>query len=162
VEGSPETPPRRARRAPARDSDVIELGIAGAETAIYVVAAALLVAAAAFTVVGTIVDLIEGSDKRPIGDSGVFVLDRVLLLFIIAELLYTLRAVNLGGRILVEPFLLIGMIAVVRKVLIIAAEAQQRELTVNDLVLEIAALAGLALVLALSIHLLRRPGRPAG
>jgi uncharacterized membrane protein (DUF373 family) len=47
----------------------------------------------------------------------------MLLVFIIAELLYTLRVVNFGGRILVEPFLFIGLIAVVRKVLVITAGA---------------------------------------
>jgi hypothetical protein len=40
--------------------------------------------------VGTVVDLLEGRDSRPIADAGLFVLDRVLLLFILAELLYTL------------------------------------------------------------------------
>jgi uncharacterized membrane protein (DUF373 family) len=144
---------------PVRDNAALEVGIGGAEAAIYVIVAALLVVAAAFTLVGTVVDLIQGSDQRPIGDSGVFILDRVLLLFIIAELLYTLRIVNFGGRILVEPFLFIGMIAVVRKVLVIAAEAKQRQLAVNDLVLEIGALAGMALVLALAIYLIRLPPR---
>lgn len=77
-------------------------------------------------------------------------------MFIIAELLYTLRVVNFGGRILVEPFLFIGLIAVVRKVQVIAAEAEQQGLQGTDLLIQIGALAGLALVLALSIFLLRR------
>lgn len=121
----------------------------------YVVAAVLLVVAAMFTVVGTIVDLVEGSDSREIADAGLFLLDRVLLVFIIAELLYTLRVVNFGGQILVEPFLFIGLIAVVRKVLILAPEAEQRGIKPSDLVTEIAGFAGLALALALSIYLLR-------
>jgi uncharacterized membrane protein (DUF373 family) len=108
--------------------------------------------------VGTLVDLVEGSESRPIADTGVFLLDRVLLMFIIAELLYTLRVVNFGGRILVEPFLFIGLIAVVRKVLVITAEAQQAGDERTDFVIQIGALAGLALVLALAIHLLRRSG----
>src|SRR3954451_13188571 len=93
-----------------------QAGIGRVESTLYLIAAVLLAAGAAFTIVGTIIDLVEGSDARAISDAGVFLLDRVLLLFIIAELLYTLRIVNFGGRILVEPFLFIGLIAIVRKV----------------------------------------------
>jgi len=60
--------------------------------------AALLVVAATFTIVDTIKHVIEGAHSRQISDSGAFILDRVLLMFIIAELLYTLRLVNRGGR----------------------------------------------------------------
>ena len=127
---------------------------------IYVVIAALLVVAAAFTLVGTAIDVAEGSRSRPIADTGTFLLDRVLLIFIIAELLYALRVVNFGGRILVEPFLYIALIAVVRKVLVITAEAQERGVPASDLVIQIGALAGLTLVLALAVYLLRRSGAP--
>jgi uncharacterized membrane protein (DUF373 family) len=134
----------------------LQTSIGVAESAIYVLIGLLLIVAAGFTLVGTAVDLVEGSSSRPIADTGLFLLDRVLLIFIIAELLYTLRVVNFGGRILVEPFLFIGLIAVVRKVLVIAAEAEQREVTAVDFVTRIGAMAGLALVLALAIYLLRR------
>jgi uncharacterized membrane protein (DUF373 family) len=129
--------------------------IGAAENLIYFVVAALLLGAAGFTVVGTVVDLIEGADSRRISDSGVFVLDRVLLLFIIGELLYTLRLVNFGGRILVEPFLFIGLIAVVRRVLVITAEFEHGRQEALDFLIQIGALAALALVLAVAIHLLR-------
>jgi uncharacterized membrane protein (DUF373 family) len=116
----------------------------------------LLVAAAGVTIVGTVTDLVQGASQRPVGDAAIFVLERGMLLFIIAELLYTLRVVNLGGRILVEPFLLIGLIAIVRRVLVVTAEVEGRQGDqVNDFVVQIAALAGLALVLTLSIRILR-------
>jgi uncharacterized membrane protein (DUF373 family) len=129
------------------------------ETTIHLIAGTLLVVAAAFTLAGTVVDLVEGSGSRKIADAGVFLLDRVLLLFIIAELLYTLRVVNIGGRILVEPFLFIGLIAIVRRILVLAAEVESRKGEMTDFILEVAGLAGLALVLSLSIYLLRRGGR---
>jgi uncharacterized membrane protein (DUF373 family) len=156
-------PPREGAGVRRSEIAALQTGIGIAETAIYVAVAALLIVAVAFTLVGTVIDLIEGSDSRPIADSGVFLLDRVLLVFIIAELLYTLRVVNFGGRILVEPFLLIGLIAVVRKILVVAAEADRQGLSSGDVVTQIAALAGLALVLTISIYLLRRsmPPEPA-
>jgi uncharacterized membrane protein (DUF373 family) len=148
--------PRRGIGVRPRDVFAVHAGIGRAESAIYVVVALLLVVAGALTLAGTVVDLVEGSSSRPISDTGVFLLDRVLLLFIIAELLYTLRVVNFGGQILVEPFLFIGLIAVVRKVLVLTAEAQAQGTPIDDFVIQLGALAGLALVLALSIWLLRR------
>ncbi len=140
----------------------LHAGIGRAESSIYVVAATLLVVGAAFIVVGTISDLVEGSDSRAIADAGVFLLDRILLLFIIAELLYTLRVVNIGGRILVEPFLFIGLIAVVRKVLVLTAEVQEPGRDMTGFLVQIGALAGLALVLSISIFMLRRSAASAG
>jgi uncharacterized membrane protein (DUF373 family) len=154
-------PTRQGSGVRARDVLALEVSIGGAETLIYVAVAVLLVLAAGFTFVGTVTDLVEGRASRQIADAGAFLLDRVLLLFIIAELLYTLRIVNFGGRILVEPFLFIGLIAVVRKVLVVAAEAAQRGTSTTDVVLQVAALSGLALVLSLAIFRLRRSA-PAG
>jgi uncharacterized membrane protein (DUF373 family) len=146
---------RASPEAEPRDSAVSEALLGFSETAIHVVAAVLLSLAAGFTIVGAVIDLIEGADSRSIADAGVFVLDRVLLLFILAELLYTLRLVNLRGRILVEPFLFIGLIAVVRKILVTTAEAGFGKGRPIDFLIDIGALAALVLVLSLSIHLLR-------
>jgi uncharacterized membrane protein (DUF373 family) len=134
---------------------VAQTGLGALQSSIYLVVGALLLVAAAFTLVGTVVDVIEGSGSRRISDTGVFILDRVLLIFIIAELLYTLRLVDVGGKILVEPFLFIGLIAVVRRVLVITAEFERSGQAVNFLI-QIGALSALALVLTAAIYLLRR------
>jgi uncharacterized membrane protein len=63
--------------------------------------------------------------------------------------------INLGGRILVEPFLFIGLIAIVRKVLVITADFHHGHREVTDFIMQMGGLAGLALVLAVAIHLLR-------
>jgi hypothetical protein len=109
---------------PARRPLDLQTGIVRAESLIYLVIGLLLVAAAALTLIGTIADVIEGSRSRPVTDVGVFLLERILLIFIIAELLYTLRLVDFGGTILVEAFLFIGFIAVVRRILLVTAEAR--------------------------------------
>jgi uncharacterized membrane protein (DUF373 family) len=136
----------------------LERAVGWAELAMYGVAALLVAVAGGFTLVGTIVDLIEGARSREITDAGAFLLDRILLLFILAELLYTLRLVSFRGRILVEPFLFIGLIAVVRRILVSTAEVdlQQGGDALNNFLAEIAVLSGLVLVLALAIALLRR------
>jgi uncharacterized membrane protein (DUF373 family) len=151
-------PPRRRTVLTSRDSLAVEVSFRAGESAIYIVVAVLLVVAAVFTAVGTVTDVIEGSDSRSITDTGLFILSRVLLMFIIAELLYTLRLVNLDGRILVEPFLFIGLIAVVRRILVLTAEidGHPNRDQITDFIIQVGALGGLALVLSLSIHLLRR------
>ncbi|MEA2317317.1 MAG: hypothetical protein QOD44_1506 [Solirubrobacteraceae bacterium] len=156
--------PRRRAVGEPRRALTLQAGIGHAESLIYLVVGVLLVVAAGFTLVGTVVDVIRGSGSRQVTDTGVFLLERVLLVFIIAELLYTLRLVDFGGRILVEPFLFIGLIAVVRRILVITAEIEggsNRQIT--NWLIEIGALGGLAFALALSIHLLRRSaaGPPA-
>jgi uncharacterized membrane protein (DUF373 family) len=150
---------RRTLLASRRPFDLQE-AIVRAEVWIYVLIGVLLVAAAGLTVVGTVADVVRGSGSRDVGDLGIFLLERILLIFIIAELLYTLRLVDFGGRILVEPFLFIGLIAVVRRILVITAEAEAGGSgpAVTDFLIEIGALGGLTLALAVSIHLLRRSG----
>jgi uncharacterized membrane protein (DUF373 family) len=144
----------------------LQAGIVRAELWTYLAIGVLLVAAAGLTLVGTVVDVIEGSRSRPVSDVGVFLLERILLIFIIAELLYTLRLVDFGGRILVEPFLFIAIIAVVRRILLITAEAEAEAEAdgggpasqVTGFLIEIGALGALTLALAVSIYLLRRSG----
>jgi uncharacterized membrane protein (DUF373 family) len=142
----------------ARESARAEYLFAGAEAAIYLVVGAMLAAAGLLILVGTIVDVINRAGEHSVTNTAVFVLSRILLLFIIAELIHTLRLVNLGGRILVEPFLFIGLIAVVRRILIVTAEFESARgrSEVTDFVIQIGALGGLALLLAVSIYLLRR------
>jgi len=52
-------------------------------------------------------------------EGGVLVLERTLLILIIAELAYTLRTDFLHHEIAAEPFLFIGLIATVRRMLIV-------------------------------------------
>jgi uncharacterized membrane protein (DUF373 family) len=141
---------------PVRGSAVAERAVGIAETLLYVAVAALLIAAGVLTLVGTISDLFERGGSRPVSDDGLFILERVLLIFIVAELLYTLRLVNLRGRILVEPFLFIGLIAVVREILVVTAESQRPNFDVGDFIAQLGVLAGLIVALSLAIHVLRR------
>jgi uncharacterized membrane protein (DUF373 family) len=150
-------PAGRARGVGPRHGFTLQDPIVMAESVLYVLIGALLVLAAGCTAVATAIDLLRSSDSRSVADLGLFVLERTLLLFMIAELLATLRLVDFGARILVEPFLLIAIIAVVRRILVITAEIegnadhQQR----IDFLWQLAALGGLTLALALALYLLR-------
>jgi uncharacterized membrane protein (DUF373 family) len=145
---------------------VVREAIGTAESSVYVAVGLLLVLAAVLTVGGTFANTFDAFGERSAIDLGVLVLDRILLIFIIAELLFTLRLTIYRGEILAEPFLFIGLIAVVRRVLVITAESEGvvkggRALT--NFLLELGALSVLAVALAVAIYLLRRTaGSAAG
>jgi len=87
------------------------------------------------------------------------ILDRVLLIFIIAELIYTLRISLARSQLILEPFLIIGLVAVVRRILIATAQVEQLLVSGKDispLLYELGALAGLVLSLAIALSLARK------
>lgn len=135
-------------------------GLVHFEEALYAAVGILLAVAAALVLVGTIHELWHAiSTSAGAVDTGVAVLDRVLLLLIIAELAYTLRFVLRTHKIAVEPFLFIGLIAVVRRILIVTAQFERlpsggRVLT--NFLLELGLLGFLALALAIAVRLVRR------
>ena len=99
--------------------------LAWCEEALYLTVGLLLLAAAVLVIVGTVSGLIDSIRTHESSvHIGVVLLDRILLALIVAELLHTLRFVVLRGEIVVEPFLFVGLIAVVRRILIITAELE--------------------------------------
>ena len=135
-------------------------GLVGFETILYFAVALLLATAAVLVLVGTVHEIAHAiSTSAGAVNTAVTVLDRILLTLIIAELLYTLRFVLRTHEIAVEPFLFIGLIAVVRRILIVTAQFERlpsggRELT--NLLLELGLLGFLALALAIAVRLVRR------
>lgn len=140
----------------------IALVVAGFELTIYGIAFLLLVASAVLIVVGGIDTIAKSLTPQPnTFDSGVLVLDRVLLVLIIAELAYTFRNVLRDREITAEPFLVIGLIATVRRILIVTAAFDQSpsENALNRLLFELGALGLLVLAIAAAIFLVRFSAR---
>jgi uncharacterized membrane protein (DUF373 family) len=139
-------------------------GLVGFEGLLYGAVAVLLAVAAVLVLAGTVHELAHAIDTG-VGavDTGVTVLDRILLLLIIAELAYTLRFVIRTHEIAVEPFLFIGLIAVVRRILIVTAQFERipssgRVLT--NFLLELGLLGFLVLALSIALALVRRRSEP--
>jgi len=155
-------PPRQGDLDP-RFTRVVRSSLLWSEEALYICVGLLLLTAAVLVVVGTISGLITAiRTHQGAVTVGVTLLDRILLTLIVAELLHTLRFVVLRGEIVVEPFLFVGLIAVVRRILIITAQLERqapagRALT-NQL-LELGLLGVLTLALAIAIFLVRRGGQ---
>ena len=92
------------------------------------------------------------------------ILDGLLLIFIFVELLYAVRTSLRSHEIAVEPFLIVGMLAGIKEIVVLSVEAA----TLLDngpnfarAVVEIGVLGGVVLILALAAFILRgrRPGR---
>ncbi|HEX9501488.1 MAG TPA: phosphate-starvation-inducible PsiE family protein [Thermoanaerobaculia bacterium] len=87
-------------------------------------------------------------------------LDRILLVLLVVELLYTIQ-VSIRERALVpEPFLLVGVIAAIRRVLVLTAEFSHAPTASRDAfersMIELAVLTLLVLVLVVLLILLRK------
>jgi uncharacterized membrane protein (DUF373 family) len=91
-------------------------------------------------------------------DTALTVLDRVLLIFIFVELLDTIGIFVRENEIVAEPFLLIGLIAVVRRILLVTAEAEQTVGTAEfpNLILELGVLTALVISLSFALYFTRR------
>ncbi|HVC86075.1 MAG TPA: phosphate-starvation-inducible PsiE family protein [Gaiellaceae bacterium] len=156
--------PEQAAPAPeasrALDRSLLS-GLVGFEAFLYGAVAVLLAAAAVLVLVGTVHELTHAiSASAGAVDTGVTLLDRILFLLIIAELAYTLRFVLRTHKIAVEPFLFIGLIAVVRRILIVTAQFERLPSTgrlLTNFLLELGLLGFLALALAIAVRLIRRP-----
>ena len=86
------------------------------------------------------------------------VLDKLLLIFIFAELLGTISTIIREREVTAEPFLLIGLIAVVRRILGVTVSIEQNLGTprFDDLILELAVLTVLVVALAGALFFARR------
>jgi uncharacterized membrane protein (DUF373 family) len=139
-------------------------GLTRFEDILYASVGLLLAAAGVLVLVGTVSGIVRQLHHRAGAvDVAVLVLDRVLLALIVAELLYTLRFVVRTHEIAVEPFLYIGLIAVVRRILIVTAQLERgapagRALT--NVLLEFGILGLLVPALAGAVFLVSRSRRP--
>lgn len=92
-------------------------------------------------------------------------LDRILLILLFVELLYTIQVSFREHTIVPEPFLLVGLIAGIRRVLVLTAEfaeiADKDEEVFRHFIVELGALTVLIVTLVFSLYLLRRRGTQA-
>jgi hypothetical protein len=87
-------------------------------------------------------------------------LDRILLILMIAEILYTVQVSLREHALIPEPFLVVGLIAGIRRVLVLTAEfadlLEKGEQAFRNAMLELGLLTVMILVLVASLVLLRR------
>ncbi len=90
-------------------------------------------------------------------------LDGLLLVFILLELLAGVRATMTERQLVAEPFLIVGIIAAIKEIVVITLEAKETRgeggPSFRDAMLEVGILGGVVVLLALASFLVRRKER---
>jgi uncharacterized membrane protein (DUF373 family) len=155
----------------ARDSGAptrtwIARAFTAVEDIVYLGLGVLLAASAAGLLVAAFIDAGRSVLTGTLHGDIIGVLDQLLLILLIVELLYTLQVSFREHALVPEPFLLVGLIAVIRRVLVVTAElgrvtASGGAEAVYPFIWELGVLAILVISLAVSLLLLRsRSGAP--
>jgi uncharacterized membrane protein (DUF373 family) len=93
------------------------------------------------------------------------VLDGLLLIFIFVELLYAVRSCLRSHEIVAEPFLIVGILAGIKEIVVLSVEAAtllEKGPAFARAIVEIGVLGGVVLVLALAAFVLRERRRDTG
>ncbi len=124
---------------------------------------------AVIALVGAAYSLWDGMVNWNGGSGLLIIIDRLLFVLMLAEILHTVRVSIQSGTLNCEPFLIVGLIASIRRVLVITLESSQatpgkptaepgHEAVFQASMIELGVLGGLILVMVVSIFMLRRSG----
>ncbi len=137
-----------------------EDAIEKAENVVYLAVAVVLVVVAAVVLGASVVKLVELPDLGVISTAAE-VLDLLLLVFIVVELLYAVRTTLAERELLAEPFLIVGIIASIKEIVVLSVKAPDYVGTdkLEDTVWLMGILTVTIGVLAIAALLLRRKER---
>ncbi len=130
------------------------------EKILYVFIALILAASALFL---TIEEIKAFMDFFTVEDPIHWIVDiisKCLLLLMIAEIIYTVRISYKNQSLIAEPFLLVALIAGVRRILLISVETAYSPAKFINHMIEIGVLGVLILVFVFAIILLRKNRQP--
>jgi uncharacterized membrane protein (DUF373 family) len=135
-------------------------GLSLVEDAVYVGLGILLTVAALTLLSTTFKSFASALMARALAAQIVTLLDQILLILLIIELLYTVQVSFREHGLLAEPFLVVALIAVIRRVLILTAEVSKlpeaEGIVFLHMMLELALLTVMILVLVGSLIMLQK------
>jgi uncharacterized membrane protein (DUF373 family) len=141
------------------------------EAIAYLVLGILLALAALLGIGNAGASLWSALQERGEAVSLVVAIDQLLFVLMIIEILHTVRVSFRSGTLVSEPFLIVGLIASIRRMLVITLESSQAnqpgrwtaetQAQLEGTMLELAVLGGLIFVMVISIYLLRHSHRAA-
>ena len=143
--------------SPSSMSRATNYGSRIAEDCIYAVVSLLLVFGAGVLLVVTAVDLLDAFDG-PASEAVRKGLDSLLIVFILVELLSAVRTTITERKLVAEPFLLVGIIASIKEIVVTAIDASEKAgqgAVFRDTILEIAVLGGVVVALAVATLVVR-------
>jgi hypothetical protein len=136
------------------------------EIVVYV-ALGILLSVTALLALGSAALLLWEGMRDWSGTSAIFlIVDRLMFVLMLIEILHTVRGSVRSGALTPEPFLIIGLIASIRFVLVITLKSSgvtseghgsiEGEMLFRSSIVELGALGALILIFVVSIYLLRR------
>lgn len=132
------------------------------ENLVYALAGLLLAISALIVLVALGYRLVQDVDDGTQG-AVTAALDGLLLVFILLELLAAVRATMTERRLVAEPFLIVGIIASIKEIVVTALDAKavrgEGGEAFSDAITEIGVLAGVVVLLAVATFLVRRKER---
>lgn len=146
-------PERRAGRARVAQY------LSRAESVVLVLIAIVLIALAVILLSSSVVTLVSAVVHGTIQNLSIEILDSVLLVMMTMEIVYTVTVSLEGHTLAAEPFLIIGAIAAIRRMLVITAESTKQFENVEvfrSTLLELGLLAVIVVAIAAAIYMLRR------
>ena len=138
-----------------------------AEDVVYVGVGVLLAASAIALLVTSAIGFVQSVVHGALAARVVDLLDQILLVFMIVEILYTVQISFREHALIPEPFLIVGLIAGIRRVLVLTAEfgdlLSKGDAAFRNAMLELALLTVMVLALVWALVLVRRrtPGAAA-
>lgn len=94
----------------------------------------VLIALAAVVLISAIVDFIDGA-YGGISSGAPMLLDRVLLVLILVEIVHTVVLSLRAHRLVAQPFIVVGLIAVIRQILVVLTPGSHTNLSASELAL---------------------------
>ena len=130
-----------------------------AENVVYALAGVLLVGSAAVAMVAITYHLITDAGDGVEG-AVTDALDGLLLVFILLELLAAVRATMTEHKLVAEPFLVVGIIASIKEIVVVSLKAKDKQgEALDDVMLTVGVLGAVVVGLAIAMLLVRRKER---
>ena len=162
-----------ARSEPERGLRISSTVFLTVEHGIHIAIGVVLSLTALIALAGAVLSLWGAMLDWSSGQGLLLIMDRLLFVLMLAEILHTVRVSIRSGTLTCEPFLIVGLIASIRRVLVITLESSQNtpgkgteggghDQMFQASMIELGVLAVLILVMVISIYLMRRsPASPA-
>jgi len=143
----------------------ISSGFIRVEDVVYIGLGLILAGGALFLLFNVILHFVEVVRSTQPRDQIVSLLDQILLIMMIVEVLSTVQVSFREHTLKPEPFLIVGLIAAIRRILILTAEFSRPEEFVQEAfrnaMVELGLLTFLILAFGVSLFLLKRQPRAA-
>lgn len=132
------------------------------EDVVYIGLGVLLAVSALTLLVAGAVSLVQHLVAGTLPERVVELLDRILLILMIVEILYTVQVSFREHTLVPEPFLIVGLIAATRRILVLTAEfaelLEKGDVAFRNAMIELGLLTLMVLALVASLMMLRRRG----